>query len=175
MIKLALESLSDEQITHRRDVAQKLARRVELIRAWSVFGCGGIPALSVALLTAFTKPLGPYIGLILSIEIAILVVLVLLICAASWLQSTRQYVRVVELLAPIAGTSHCAKGLFAVETGGPHVQAWRDEALGQRGQLYVFDVEIMEALRREHVESVSKSNCDALLVAACRKLHTIPS
>lgn len=175
MIKLALESLSDEQITHRRDVAQKLARRVKLTRAWSVFGFGGIPALSVALLTAFPKSLGPHSGLILSIEIAILVVLVLLICAASWLQSTRQYVRVVELLAPIAGTSHCAKGLFAVETGGPHVQAWRDEALGQRGQLYVFDVEIMEALRREHVESVSKSNCDALLVAACRKLHTIPS
>jgi len=175
-IRLALEALSDEQIVQRRELAQKLAKTTERTKLYAEAGSLGVMLLALGLLLAFTKPgaIGdPLAVLILSIGGPILVALFALIGAVSWLQWKRDYAGVAEFLAPIANTVHCATGLIAMETGGPRVQAWRDEALRQRSQLYVFDIEIMEALRCEHVELAEKADSDAVFAEACRKLHNV--
>lgn len=75
------------------------------------------------------------------------------------------------LLTPISSTSRCGDGLVLIQEEGPPVAAWRelaghhqreadfgncstyashwrDRALQERNQLYIFDLEIMQALAR---------------------------
>lgn len=89
-----------------------------------------------------------------------------------------------ELLAPIAGSQHCEEALKYLENGGPLVTQWRDQAIAERGQLYVFDCEIMSTLHDAHVaeqtQTASRAASQAAEVerrerldAVCRKVHGI--
>jgi hypothetical protein len=76
-------------------------------------------------------------------------------------------------LSPIAGGNRCEEALRYIESGYPDVQAWRDLALAERGQLYGFDVDVMQALYQ--LEDVKRTSADRQRrnQEACRKLHGI--
>lgn len=78
-------------------------------------------------------------------------------------------------LAPIAGSDRCEEALKYIESGYADVQAWRDQALSERGQLYKFDVDVMQALYQ--LEDLKRSSTDRQRrnQEACRKLHGIDS
>lgn len=55
-------------------------------------------------------------------------------------------VLMLQELQPIAGTDACKDALKLVQAGHPEVLAWRDLAIAERGQLHMFDVEVMRCL-----------------------------
>jgi hypothetical protein len=76
-----------------------------------------------------------------------------------------------SLLAPAADTDYCEVGARALRMEGQNAKTWRDVALQERSQLYVFDVEIMnvlaqaEASERIRLSQLKKKEED------CRLLH----
>lgn len=61
----------------------------------------------------------------------------------------------IKMLTPIAQTDQCQTALKALQEGGPDVAEWRDSAIALRGQLYGFDVEVMEWLCKVHCRELA--------------------
>jgi hypothetical protein len=72
--------------------------------------------------------------------------------------------RKIEALRPIAGTNLCIEAAEYVASGNRNVLAWRDCAVSERGQLHVFDVEVMRCIyeSESHAQSIE---------LACRQAH----
>jgi hypothetical protein len=88
----------------------------------------------------------------------------------------------VELrqLKPIAGTDYCLKTLEALDSGGDIATEWRNRAISQRGQLYVYDYHIMSefadicvAEQRALISRSSLADRSARIDAACRQVHGV--
>ena len=109
-------------------------------------------------------------------------------CAWATVQSVSQDLRISTLhcLQPIAGTRVCLDVLGMIERGYPEVLAWRDIALAERGELYMFDAKVLECLdysvelaKRAALEAQELSDWEAKhkleVEAACRKIHGLPT
>lgn len=79
----------------------------------------------------------------------------------------------VDNAVPIAGTSLCDDALTYLETKRPEVLAWRDLAINERGQLYVFDVEIMRSIDESLTLAETAAENAAKNEEAFLKLHSI--
>jgi hypothetical protein len=85
-----------------------------------------------------------------------------------------------EQLAPLAGSRHCDRALKYLQTGGPAVTQWRDVALAERGQLHIFDCQIMAALamiyqdaQQHAIAQASAQERRERREAVCRQVHGI--
>lgn len=74
-------------------------------------------------------------------------------------------------LEPLAGTAACLDALQYVEMGPASVTAWRDLALAERGQLYLFDKEVMRCLYELETSTHVSQKMKLQIADACRKVH----
>lgn len=83
--------------------------------------------------------------------------------------------RFASLLMPAADAEHCEIGVQALRSEGQNAKTWRDLALQERSQLYVFDVEIMRALAQAEASDRAKLAKILKKEEDCRTLHGLVS
>lgn len=77
----------------------------------------------------------------------------------------------LELMQPLVDQAACEAALEFVEAGRPEVLAWRDIALRDRGTMYMFDVDVLEALHNASMDARPAEEKEAAAAAARLKLY----
>lgn len=177
-LKFAQQALNESDIENRHKPVRTMEKWFDStckVGGWTLFGVGAaaFSVLKFYPIIASGRPLGDcviaaFFGSLASATLTIVALLV-----ACLIRLVAGWEKPLKLLVPVAGTDYCEVGLKLLQQGGPLTAAWRDIALSERNQLYVFDLEIMGALGRIHQVRAEKAERQAKLDQACRELHGI--
>jgi hypothetical protein len=177
-LKFAKKGLSDSDIEKRRMPAVTAEKWFDAgcrVGGWSLFGIGALATTLTLYPTVESgRPVGDWLISAFFGSLAGAMVTLVCLLVACLLRHAAGWEKPLKLLVPVAGTDYCEVGLSLLEQGGPLTAAWRDLALKERSQLYVFDLEIMGALGRINQVRAEKAERQAKLDEACRKLHDVP-
>jgi len=179
-VEFAKLSQTDEDCRKHRELEVTKAERFEKQSAWTIGLLAFLTFIAVSVLmytSTAVKPdanvsdfgkafLAGWFGIMSAGAIFCLSMAV-----KSQATRSRGYSRKAQLLSPVTGTVYCELGLKALKEGGQAPIQWRDIALKERSQLYIFDVLIMSALaERERDRAAAHAR-----EQACRSLHDLPS
>jgi hypothetical protein len=174
----AEQSFSDEQAAERFAAASKASvrwERISLILKWVAFFGVSLPLLGHYLLTqvpSWTSVDRSAMGLaIIAANLLGLIAMMVASVLLSVVKGLIGYKNDIEWLAALARTTNCERALDTLKNGGPNVLAWRDLALQERSQLLMFDLNVMNSLRRVNDTAKNEAAEKARQDAACRALH----
>jgi len=166
----AARTWTDAEIDAVRQPAErhaKLIARAHIYLCWAAFiGCMvSASVLSSENLSVFDRTL-------LGVGGGFACVIVLSM-AHSVIEVITGYSKITDLLTPVAGTGMCQTGVNLLREGGPNVTAWRDAVLSERGQLYSFDLKVMQAMSWLHYVDATAERKRVEQEKACRELHGV--